>query len=1074
MIPWRLTFSGVRDYPPTLIDLSGRDDHVMVTGPNGAGKSTITFCMGAVLYSSKVDVEGLKSRNLPSDETWRAKMSLVFRNEGAMKIDAPSYIEFSLRIVQEPGQPIKKEFSIASGEAIDHWENQIRYSSGDRFYNFTAYKKDLQYKYKVDPDLFYLIWYQQEVNQFAVMNPVERFRIFSEMHGIDKVQQDWEESMEKVKDTEEALRSAENNVKFMKAELSIKKSALDRFLANQKRLTEGGMQYIESLLQLEAFYKKEVKRLEDLGDQLEGDLLDAKDDLVVKTSLMENTLITLEAYKTNLDELDVQSEQDSQKLTNLKEAISQLQLKIYGLDQELGAITQKRNKVTRTEEEVKKALEKVSKELKETNSTFAQNEELLNSKKTALNNTIERIAKLTIQVETDKIDEQVHLERLRQFKSSHVVQQKIESLDANLIVNKQLDFDYTQKLNDLNKELSLLKKGRDLSSRQIESIKFFQSQQIKALALRELIELDEGAKIKDEHMYNAIKYTIFYDGKQAAAPNDLYHVPLKNVIPDRMITELPSLHLKVKDGVSEEILPFAMKALWWIEQFFKHELISIKNGFLIDPMGVRGPQEKERYILSVKALRIRKQEVEKLINTYSSKHSDLKVTIAADTKSTQELNSIIHQVRESEAFMISEHDRLQRIKKLAEEQAAREMIQAEIKELEKVKDKLMRLQIECEKFESLLKEEASIYEELGQMKDKYDERNRLQKQLDEVKAQFKFQKQIVERLEAEIDELERKISKMDREISKMKDGIEGTVTRINRIRNQKDNCIDEIDSVKIELLNVVEELTELKRIVSDIYFEVAENVHLEGPQSVTKIKQNRENGKVTFEHARTEPDIDPAAQENYQTVKQEYERLESEYNRTNILLEQDKERMETLKDQLETTINMRVLELQQRFKFYMSEFQFEGEISWESYEDRKKRTHFNLYIKARKEGHRGAMEDVSIKARGGKVGKGVSGGEESLSSLLFALALLQNLQTSPGFIVLDEFDSALDENRKAKVFDLYVQELKRKLIILTPKSHEEAYLNRFSKAFVVQHDPTIPKSKVVGIVKKIREPELTE
>ena len=111
---------------------------------------------------------------------------------------------------------------------------------------------------------------------------------------------------------------------------------------------------------------------------------------------------------------------------------------------------------------------------------------------------------------------------------------------------------------------------------------------------------------------------------------------------------------------------------------------------------------------------------------------------------------------------------------------------------------------------------------------------------------------------------------------------------------------------------------------------------------------------------------------------------------------------------------------------------------------------------------------MSVKARGGKVGKGVSGGEESLSSLLFALCLLQNLQITPGFIILDEFDSALDENRKVKVFDLYEKELQRKLIILTPKSHENEYLNRFSKAFVVRHDPRIPESRVAGILKKER------
>ncbi|OIJ17371.1 hypothetical protein BKP37_02375 [Anaerobacillus alkalilacustris] len=197
--------------------------------------------------------------------------------------------------------------------------------------------------------------------------------------------------------------------------------------------------------------------------------------------------------------------------------------------------------------------------------------------------------------------------------------------------------------------------------------------------------------------------------------------------------------------------------------------------------------------------------------------------------------------------------------------------------------------------------------------------------------------------------------------------------------------------------------------------------------------------------------------DNYEVVKQEFESLDNEYIRTKILLEQDIERTEQLNDHLEKTVNMRVLELQQRFWSYMSQFQFDGEISWETFEDKRKRTLFRLYIKARKEGHRGVMQDVSVKARGDKVGKGVSGGEESLSSLLIALALLQNLQTAPGFIVLDEFDSAFGENRKSKVFDLYVNELQRKLIILTPKSHESTYLNRFD------HDPTIPISNVVGL-----------
>lgn len=125
MIPWRLQFTGIRDYPPTSLNLTGIDEHVLITGPNGSGKSTITFCMGAVLYSAKVDVEGLRSRNLPADKRWNARISFLFKNAGLMKIDAPDYIEFSLKIIQDPGQPIKKEFSISTGDKIDEWGRQL-------------------------------------------------------------------------------------------------------------------------------------------------------------------------------------------------------------------------------------------------------------------------------------------------------------------------------------------------------------------------------------------------------------------------------------------------------------------------------------------------------------------------------------------------------------------------------------------------------------------------------------------------------------------------------------------------------------------------------------------------------------------------------------------------------------------------------------------------------------------------------------------------------------------------------------------------------------------------------------
>src|SRR5690625_3015419 len=205
MIPYELRFHGVRDYEPTKIDLSGEGKHIVIGGPNGSGKSTLTFCMGAVLYSNKVDVMGLKSRNIADDQTWRAAIHFLFKNEGPTRIDAPLYIEFSLAIEQVPNEPIKRVFTISEGDSRDQLEEKSVYRSGGQP-NFSDYRLDLIDKYRIYPDHYYLIWYQQEVNQFAIMSPEERFRVFSEMHGISNIQKNWEESLLQVKEIETSVR----------------------------------------------------------------------------------------------------------------------------------------------------------------------------------------------------------------------------------------------------------------------------------------------------------------------------------------------------------------------------------------------------------------------------------------------------------------------------------------------------------------------------------------------------------------------------------------------------------------------------------------------------------------------------------------------------------------------------------------------------------------------------------------------------------------------------------------------------------------------------------------------------
>ncbi|HUD01596.1 MAG TPA: AAA family ATPase, partial [Rhabdochlamydiaceae bacterium] len=912
MIPWRLTFSGVRDYSPTLVDLAGADHHVLITGPNGAGKSTITFCMGAVLYSSKVDVEGLKSRNLPVDQMWRARISFLFKNDGFMKIDAPSFIEFTLSMSQDPGQPLKKEFSISSGEQIDKWEETVTYTSGDRYYNFSAYKKDLQYKYKIDPDLFYLIWYQQEVNQFAVMHPEERFRIFSEIHGIDKVQRDWEESMEKMKETAETLRSSELNVKLMKSELSMKKTALDRFLDNQKRLREGGEIYIKSLLRLEGHFTKEKERLQDIAQQLEAEIDEANEGQAIKKEQKEKTKEGLEALQSEYEILDARIEAVQQ---NIDEAASQLQkidTRIVQLEKELESITLRKSQVIRTEEEVKAGLQELLIAKVKTNDAYAHIQTSLDERNKAWQEKVVQIAEIKEKVAADEKWEAVHLERLRQYKSSHAVQEKITTLEKRIDENKERKRNDARNLHELKEELVLLEEERDLSIRQLESMKMFRSQQIKAYPLRELIEMDETARLKDEQLFHAIKYTIFFNGTHVNPPNDLYHVPLMKIVPYRSITKLPDLHIRMKEGLREEEIPHAIKALWWVEQFFKDEAFSIQHGALLDPMGIRGPQEKDKFILSVAALRARKQEVLEQIDVLTQRIFKYEKQILTDTKTVQELNSIIHQVREAEAFMTNEHERVLLKKKLQEEIYDEEVIKQEIKRLEPEKERFVRLQIKQESLENVLREEEAVYKELGKMKDKYEELNELRKQVVEKKEQLREEISKRSQLEKELDEIERKISQTDREIRKMSDDLEKIEDDLRSRKKQKENYINQIDITKQELVQTIKELNELQNLIPDIYSKVFANASLEKSTSIPQLRRDRERGQVMLNQARMEDGIDPAAPENYETAKYEYERLDNEFKRTTILLEQDRERAEQLRDKMETTINMRVLELQQR------------------------------------------------------------------------------------------------------------------------------------------------------------------
>lgn len=1063
MIPYRLQFSGIRDYKPTRILFGQANDHILITGPNGTGKSTISFCMGAVLYSSKIDLEGLRSNNLPSHQKWRAMVELTFKNEGPSRIDAAPFVSFRLIIEQDSNRgALQREYHVLTGETEDTLTVNDIYRSGDvNQRNFTTYKEDLQFKYKIDSDLFYLIWYQQEVNQFAVMAPEERFRRFSEMHNITEIQQSWETAIESVKELEQELVAAKTVVKQAEFNLKLAKEEFDRLRNNKARLYEAGKAHILNTMSLVKLYNNQKQELVEKKKKQ----TDIQRDLEKKIEIIKGQIEKTKILLQELNKKQLQMDEEKRSKSTLLEQFSKKRETLIFTERELkGQLvhTEEQRKQLRFTEDVTKEkfrdgqqklaiIEQQYKHLQQQLTNLTMQKDELNANRLTLKWELAQIEK----------EEQEAIALLAEHTSAHQVQQKISHYEEKIQEYYKNKVSLEQALENTTIEITQRENNQIYSVRQLAGLQQFKQRNISAYTFRDLVTLAEGATIEHENRLNSIKYTIFYDAKEKEAFNDLYYVSLRSIVPERLTTSLPAQKLVIRQGLSEKEQNFAVKALWWAQRFFEIQAPKIQGELLVDEHGYRGTQEKNTVILNDKMLIEQLHSMRKLRAQLETQLSAAKTQFKEDQLNLQKLNSIIKDVQKAEAIVVDaefKQHKLQYKTKLDEQFTT--LQKQEIKTstaLQSEQEKKIGIQFELEK----LKTELDIYEQLGALK-------KVQEQLAETKTK------LIE-LNDTIDESSSKLNHLKDESYKLHDVYRQKESDIRSLKSDLRDTENEIFGTKKLLVKYQEEfevaeasilqeqlcLEELTTIIPDIFAEV-KDVPLALNSTIPMLKSDNTTARINFENARAEK-VNPEAERNYIAVKDDFNLKKETVDQTQEYLEIHRNRALDIENRLETTINMNVLKINNLFSKYMDEFQFEGKVEYERFEDKKGRTIFKLYIKARKIGHSGRLEDVGTKARHGKLGKGVSGGEESLSSLLFALALLQNLNTSPSFIVLDEFDSSLDEERKEKVFDLYVNELQRKLIILSPKAHDDQYYNKFSTVVVVEHDSAVPISRTKTI-----------
>ena len=1063
MIPYVLKIQGVRDYPPTRVLLGEVDEHVLITGPNGVGKSTLTFCIGAILYSAKVDIEGLRSSNLQANEAWNAKLSLLFKNEGATRIDASPFIVFELTVHQAvKNGALQKEYRILTGETEDALTNVISYTSGNTAgRNFSAYQEDLQIKYKIDPDLYHLIWYQQEVNQFAAMNPEERFRQFSNMFNIANMQKEWEAALEGVREAEQEIYHLTSIVKTAEHNLTIAENELNAFLNNKNRLIENGRKYYTYTNVLLQKYTNELADTQAILQQLqakEGHILTNQTLLVQEKDATNQQIKQFVNEHAQIETLSLQIKAQQDEQLRQEKA---LQDKYSKLSAQLEAISDKAKRLRfdkQTTLEKRIATTNILKQLKEQDEQLKTYEQQLKENERNMS--------------SESAQVKVHLEDLRQklvearkivylYKSSSYISNQLDAANRKqheFLEEKQL---LSLSIHEKEKTIQQLQHNKVRSARQQQGLDDLHRQDIEAYTLRDLIELTTGAPLKLEASIETIKYTIFYNAASYKPLNDLYYVSLKQLVPSRMIVSLPHLGLQMRSGLTEQLQNYANKALWWIEQFFT-TTPRIEAGALIDERGARGPQEQLQFILSDVAIRQALQEQMNALENLLKRQEQLNVQYEDKLRQINQLHGDLRNIQQAESVLLKESELHAFESQLAELTEQLLAVYDEEAEVEVQREKVRNSRAEQSHELQLLEQEWLIYEELGAVAEQQTKLQQMDKTLRELRKQIKEFKHEYNQLTEQLEDIVTHMRQQKLLLQSQESELELIIRNITSCQLQMKSAREKIERLEANQTNLSIKVKELEKILPDEACMIDETISIKW--SETKLIHDKEQRAAAFEVARMEK-VKIHAEANYEKMKEDFERKNAELASAEILLEKNANFATELEDKLETTINMYLTKINMLFQKYMDMFHFEGRIEKARIEEKSGRIKYLLYVKARKIGHQGTMEDVSLKARNGKVGKGVSGGEESLSSLLFALALLQNLSIAPSYIILDEFDSALDDERKDKVFHLYAKELNRKLIILSPKAHDKSYYDHFSKVFVIEHNSSIPQSRIVGFQK---------
>ncbi|MGB9904350.1 MAG: hypothetical protein ACPLQO_06740 [Desulfotomaculales bacterium] len=496
----------------------------------------------------------------------------------------------------------------------------------------------------------------------------------------------------------------------------------------------------------------------------------------------------------------------------------------------------------------------------------------------------------------------------------------------------------------------------------------------------------------------------------------------------------------------------------------------LANGTLWDRFGARGAVEPGEAI-GVRALEEARRRVATELAQLVGRLEEL-------DEETREAERLLNEV----SFMLSAREDADRmIPVLREKRAALDQtLVSREEELRRVADELQKMrELRQSRAAEQTKKEMAKRQVEGELAlwAEYAREQKSIARLKELEARIAEGKVRMDEKAARSDFLLREIDALNREIRSAEQEVEAgqrELQRVGALAEQARKTVEELDEEACALTLEKEEWEkrhrELKEKFSSVIGELVRlgqwlpPVYQEQDKTRTNLERKEREGRARLDDALSRV-VNEDARQVYNDYVYEYQQAQKEFEESRLRFEQLKAKEEERRQDFHKNVLYRLQRTNQRFADFMQRLGMAGEVRLVEPDEESRHPvyQWELHV-ATRPGHR---PEKIFPESGRVVGEGISGGERAATSLVFALALLSDIENRPPFYVLDEFDSNLDEERKHDIFDLYYAVLRRKLIIVSPKVHGDQYLDRFHKFLCVVANPGVQPGQQVSEVYEV-------